>query len=109
MFPPVHAATLEPKWKTLTSPFKKEGTMNNTTIIGLDIAKNSFHACVMAGSGKVLERKRLYRSEVIGFFLQYPRSLVAMESCGGSSYWARELEKLGHEVRIISAQFVKLL
>jgi len=81
--------------------------MEYNTIIGLDIAKNVFHACKMGREGVVLERKRLYRSDVISYFSNSPKSLVAMESCGGSSYWARELEKLGHTVRLISAQFVK--
>jgi len=81
--------------------------MKNTTVIGLDIAKNSFEACVMNSSGKVLERKKLRRVEVIEFFSKRPICMIAMESCGGSSFWARELTKLGFEVRLISAQFVK--
>ena len=81
--------------------------MDNTTVVGLDIAKTVFHVCVMSSGGKVLERKRLYREEVLEYFSQRERSIVALESCGGSSYWARELEKLGFKVRLISSQFVK--
>ena len=81
--------------------------MEHSTVVGLDIAKSVFHTCEMNASGRVLERKRLYRDEVLEFFANHPPCLVAIESCGGSSYWARELEKLGHEVRLISAQFVK--
>ena len=81
--------------------------MEHSTVIGLDIAKSVFHSCEMNASGRVLERKRLYRYEVLEFFANHPPCLVAIESCGGSSYWARELVKLGHKVRLISAQFVK--
>lgn len=81
--------------------------MEHSTVIGLDIAKSVFHSCEMNSSGCVLERKRLYRDEVLEFFANHPPCLVAIESCGGSSYWARELVKLGHGVRLISAQFVK--
>lgn len=81
--------------------------MKHSTVIGLDIAKTVFHTCEMSNSGRVLERKKLYRYEMLEFFANHPPCLVAMESCGGSSYWAREFKKLGHQVRLISAQFVK--
>lgn len=79
----------------------------NITIIGLDIAKSVFHACGMNKAGKVLIKKRLYRSDVLSFFANTPRCIVAIESCGGSSYWAREVAKFGHEVRLVPAQYVK--
>ena len=81
--------------------------MEDISVIGLDIAKNVFHACVMNKSGKVLERKRFHRAKVLSYFSKFEPCVVAMESCGGSSYWARELTKLGFEVRLISAQYVK--
>ena len=77
------------------------------SVIGLDIAKNVFHACVMNRQGRVLERKRLLRAEVLKYFRNVERGIVAIESCGGASYWARELEALGFTVRLISAQYVK--
>ncbi len=81
--------------------------MKDISVIGLDIAKNVFHACMMNGAGKVVGRKRLMRSEMLGYFVNVKPCVVAMESCGGSSYWARELMALGFEVRLISAQYVK--
>jgi transposase len=81
--------------------------MKNITVFGLDIAKNVFHVCGMNRSGRVLLRKRLHRSEVLGFFARAQRCVVAIESCGGSSYWAREIEALGFEVKLVPAQYVK--
>jgi len=81
--------------------------MESITLFGLDIAKRVFHVCGMNRVGKVLLRKRLSRREVLLFFSQAKRCVVALESCGGSSYWAREIGALGHEVRLIPAQYVK--
>jgi transposase len=91
----------------LIDHLKREGTMNDISVIGLDIAKTVFHACVMDKAGRVIERKRLYREHVLSYFRGFKPCLVALESCGGSSYWARELSKLGFKVRLISAQYVK--
>ena len=77
------------------------------TLFGLDIAKKVFHVCGMNRAGRVLLRKKLYRSEVLAFFAQSSRCTVAIESCGGSSYWAREIKGLGHTVQLIPAQYVK--
>lgn len=77
------------------------------TLFGLDIAERVFHVCGMNRAGKVLLRKRLYRSEVLSFFAQASRCTVALESCGGSCYWAREIEALGYTVKLIPAQYVK--
>jgi transposase len=81
--------------------------MSDISVHGLDIAKNVFHVCGMNQAGKVLLRKQLYRDEVLEFFAQAGKAIVAIESCGGSSYWAREIERFGHTVRVIPAQFVK--
>jgi len=81
--------------------------MNNITVYGLDIAKNVFHTCVMNERGKVLKRKKLRRNEVLIFFANATEGVVGIESCGGSSFWAREISKYGHEVKLIPAQYVK--
>ncbi len=81
--------------------------MKDITVVGIDIAKNVFHVCEMNRGGKVHIRKRLSRSQVLDYVSRLPKCLVAMESCGGSSFWAREIEKLGFSVRLIPAQFVK--
>ena len=75
--------------------------------IGLDIAKSSFQVHGADACGKVVLRKRLRRGKLLEFFANLPRSRVGMEACGGAHYWARELTKLGHEVRLMPPQYVK--
>lgn len=77
------------------------------TTIGLDLAKNVFHVVACNQAGKVVKKKMLRRRQVIGFFSQSEPCLVGMEGCASAHYWARELEKLGHRVRLIPAQHVK--
>lgn len=79
----------------------------NNTVIGIDIAKNVFQVCVMNASGKIAINKRLVRTQVLEFISKLPNYTVALESCGGSSYWGREIRKLGFEVKLIPAQHVK--
>ena len=75
--------------------------------IGLDIAKSSFQVHGADACGKVVLRKRLRRGRLLEFFANLPRCRVGMEACGGAHYWARELTKLGHEVRLMPPQYVK--
>lgn len=77
------------------------------TLVGIDIAKSIFHVHAVNERGKEQLRKRVYRSDVLSFMATLPQCTIAMEACGGANYWAREFEKLGHEVRLISPQFVK--
>lgn len=78
-----------------------------TPVIGMDIAKHIFqlHA-IDPATGKV-ERVKLKSGEVLDFFAKRERSLVAMEACGGAHHWARQLQSLGHEVRLIAANSVR--
>ena len=78
-----------------------------STTIGLDIAKNVFQAHGVDANGNVVLRKVLKRRQVLEFFANRAPSLIGMEACAGAHYWARELGKQGHEVRLISPQFVK--
>ena len=77
------------------------------TTIGLDIAKNVFQVHGIDAAEKVVVRKQLRRGQVLAFFRALPRCLVGMEACATSHYWARELTKLGHQVRLMPAKDVK--
>jgi transposase len=77
------------------------------TTIGLDIAKNVFQVHGIDAAEKVVVRKQLRRSQILAFFEALPRCLVGMEACATSHYWARELTKLGHQVRLMPAKDVK--
>ena len=77
------------------------------TTIGLDIAKNVFQVHGVDAAEKVVVRKQLRRSQVTAFFEALPPCLVGMEACASAHYWARELTKLGHEVRLMPAKDVK--
>jgi transposase len=77
------------------------------TTIGLDIAKNVFQVHGIDAAEKVVVRKQLRRSQVLAFFKALPPCLVGMEACATAHYWARELTKLGHTVRLMPAKDVK--
>ncbi len=75
--------------------------------IGLDLAKYTFEVHAVDHDEKVVLRKTLRRDAVAQFFAELEPCVVGMEACCGSHYWARVLTDLGHEVRLISPQFVK--
>ena len=77
------------------------------TTIGLDIAKNMFQVHGIDAAEKVVVRKQLRRGQVTKFFEAVPPCLVGMEACATAHYWARELTKLGHQVRLMPAKDVK--
>ena len=77
------------------------------TTIGLDLAKNVFHVHGVTQDGAVGVSRSLRRSQVLSFFGSLEPCLVGMEACGASHYWARELARLGHEVRLIAPAYVK--
>ena len=74
--------------------------MEKIITIGLDIAKNVFQIHGIDGSGEPVVRRQLKRRQVLSFFARLPACLVGLEACATSHHWARELEKLGHEVRL---------
>src|SRR5204862_2189557 len=74
------------------------------TTIGLDIAKNVFQVHGIDAAEKVVVRKQLRRGQVMKFFEALPPCLVGMEACATAHYWARELTRLGHEVRLMPAK-----
>ena len=81
--------------------------MSNISTIGLDIAKSVFQVHGVDAAGEVVVRRKLTRGRVLAFFESLPRCLVGIEACSSSHYWARELIALGHDVRLLPAQYVK--
>lgn len=77
------------------------------TTIGIDLAKHVFQVHGVDADGSVVVRRKLRRSEVIRFFVNLPAALIGMEACATAHYWARELERLGHTVRLIPPSYVK--
>jgi alcohol dehydrogenase class IV len=86
---------------------KEEPSMEQIITIGLDIAKNVFQVHGVDENGKIAVRRQLKRRRVLAFFAKLPSCLVGMEACATSHYWAREIEKLGHEVRMMPPRYVK--
>lgn len=81
--------------------------MSEIITVGLDLAKNVFQVHGADGSGQAVLRKKLRRDQVLAFFSQLPRCVVAMEACGGAHFWGREIGQLGHEVRLIPPAYVR--
>ena len=92
-------------WDVEVSATEQETSMNIVRI-GLDLAKYVFHLHGVDERGKVVLRKTLRRPGVAPFFANLPRCVVGMEASNGAHYWAKTLSELGHDVRLISPQFV---
>jgi len=81
--------------------------MTKITTVGLDLAKSVFQVHGADQDGRPVVRKKLRRGQVLGFFAELPPCLIGLEACASAHYWARELQALGHEVRLIPPQYVK--
>ena len=81
--------------------------MQTVTTIGLDIAKSVFQVHGIDAEGKVLFRRQLRRRYVLAFFQKLPSCLVGIEACASSHHWSRELQALGHRVRLMHPAYVK--
>ena len=77
------------------------------TTIGFDLAKTVFQVHGADGEGRAVLRRKLRRGKVLAFFAGLPSCLVGMEACASAHYWAREIQALGHEVRLIPPQYVR--
>jgi transposase len=77
------------------------------TMIGVDLAKNVFQLHGASMTGEVKFCKKLTRAQFMAFMADHPAAVVVMEACGSSSYWARELSKAGHEVKLLAPQYGK--
>ena len=76
-------------------------------VIGLDLAKNVFQVEGIDNRGHAVLRRQLRRNQVLAFFANLPPVLVGMEACSGAHYWARELMKLGHSIKVMNPKYVK--
>src|SRR3954465_14239652 len=81
--------------------------MQAITTIGLDIAKSVFQVHGVDAEGKVVIRRQLKRRYVLAFFQKLPSCLVGIEACASSHHWSRELQALGHTVRLMPPAYVK--
>lgn len=77
------------------------------TVCGVDLAKEVFQFHGVNAAGKVEKRIQLRRGKVMEFFANMAPCLIGMEACGSAHYWARQLQSLGHTVKLIAPQFVK--
>jgi transposase len=81
--------------------------MQAITTIGLDIAKSVFQVHGIDAEGNVVLRRQLKRRYVLAFFQKLPPCLVGIEACASAHYWSRELQALGHVVRLMPPAYVK--
>ena len=79
----------------------------HVTTIGVDLAKNIFQVHGVYEDGSVAFTKPLRRAQMLPFFAKHDPCLIGIEACGSSHYWTRELTRLGHEVRLMPANYVK--
>ncbi len=74
---------------------------------GLDLAKDVFQVHCVSDTGRKILNKEIKRAKLLAFFETLPRCVVGMEACGSAHHWGRELRKLGHDVRLMPAAYVK--
>jgi transposase len=81
--------------------------MDQITRIFIDTSKSVFQLHGVNAAEKVVVRRQLRRGQLLEYFSKLPPTVVGLEACGASHYWARELQKLGHEARLVAPQYVK--
>ena len=77
------------------------------TTVGIDLAKNLIQVHGVDEHGRPVLRKQLKRSQVLPFFANLAPCLIGMEACSGAHHWGRQLQKVGHRVKLMAPQFVK--
>jgi transposase len=91
---------------TSTIKQKRGRSDNEATTLGIDLAKSIFRLHGVDTRGTVVLRRQLTRKQLRPFLAKLSPCLVGMEACAGAHYWAREIERLGHTVRLMSPHFV---
>src|SRR5271168_3008658 len=86
---------------------RRSQVMQTITTVGLDIAKSVFQVHCVDADGEVVLRRQLKRRYVLAFFQKLPPCLVGIEACASSHHWSRELQALGHTVRLMPPAYVK--
>src|SRR5215218_5213294 len=81
--------------------------MGQAVTIGLDTAKSVFQVHGVDESGAVVVRRQVRRAQLLSFFAKLPACLIGIEACATAHHWARELIKLGHQVRLMPPSYVK--
>ncbi len=81
--------------------------MEEVSTVGLDIAKSVFQVHGVSSGNTVVVRRQLKRRQVVAFFSSLKPCLIGIEACATGHYWARELVKLGHDVRLMPPRYVK--
>jgi transposase len=85
----------------------EEPNTQTVTTVSLDIAKSVFQVHGVDVAGQVVVRRQLKRRQGIAFFQKLPRCLVGIEACASSHHWSRELQGLGHSLRLMPPAYVK--
>src|ERR1700724_232115 len=85
----------------------REPSVNQIIRIGMDTSKHIFQLHGVDAAEQPVLRRRLRRKEMVAFFSKLPPTVIGMEACGASHYWARELGQSGHTVKLIAPQHVK--
>lgn len=98
--PPLERVTLE-------GYFPREAIMQDVTLVGIDLGKHSFHLHGQDRRGNMVFRRKVTRRQLIEFFASFHACTVVMEACAGAHYMARKLATSGHDVKLISPQFVR--
>ena len=86
---------------------KEDPSMNNISIVGIDLAKHVFQLHAVDVRGHKLFSKKVKRDQLSAVVASLPPCVVAMEACGSAHYWAREMTLLGHDVQLLPPQAVK--
>src|SRR6185437_336951 len=88
-------------------PHCGEPSMREVSTLGLDIAEAVFQVHGVDAAGAVTIRKRISRSKMLEFFADLGACLVGIEACPSAHYWGRQLQTLGHTVKLMPPSYVK--